>query len=412
MARSPHRLLTLVLLAALAALWAVAALLLWRSSRVPGDLRLPRVDPQQLFSAAELRRTSRYERFLRIDELLSEVALLVVLGVYAVTGVRFTRESAAGRIGTGMLLGMLGLALVWLVQVPFGLADLWWQRRHGISRVGYLEWLTGNWLGLGGTFLFLSLAILIVMALAGVLGDRWWIPGSIVFVGLAVLFVFVQPYLIPSTHRLRDPALRADVRTLEQAEGSDRVPVEVQEVHRETTAANAEATGLGPSRRIVLWDTLLDGRFSRREIRFVLAHEIGHQARDHLWKGLAWYALFALPGAFLIAVATRRRGGMAEPAAVPLGLFVLVVLQLAALPLQNLVSRHIEAEADWMALQTTHDPAGGKALFRRFTTTALEQPDPPTWSYVLFDTHPTVAQRIAMTEAWKARYATSAAQSP
>jgi len=183
-------------------------------------------------------------------------------------------------------------------------------------------------------------------------------------------------------------------------------------VHKETTAANAEATGLGPSRRIILWDTLLDGRFSRGEIRFVLAHEVGHLARDHIVKGIAWYALFAIPGAFLIAVGTRRRGGMAQPAAVPLGLFILVALQLVASPLQNVISRHIEAEADWMALQTTRDPEGGRALFRHFSTVALQQPDPPTWAYILFDSHPTIAQRIAMIEAWESRYATSAAQSP
>ena len=380
---------------------------------MPTNLHVPRVAAKDVFSAAELRRASHYERFLRLDYLLADVALLVVLGLYAAKGARFARESAAGRIGTGMLLGMLGFALVWLAQVPFGLADLWWERRHGIARVGYIEWLTGNWLGLGGTFLFASLAIVIVMALAGVLGDRWWIVGGPVFVALAVLFVFIQPYLI-SAHALRKPALAAEARRLERAEGIGDVPVKVQDVHRETTAANAEATGLGPSRRIILWDTLLDGRFAPREVRFVLAHEIGHLARNHILKGIAWYALFAIPGAFLIAVGTRRRGGMAQPAAVPLALFILVVLQVAASPIQNLISRHIETEADWMALQTTRDPDGGRALFRRFGTTALQQPDPPTWAYVLFEDHPTIVQRIALTEAWRARYATSAsaAQSP
>lgn len=392
----------LVAAAVLATGWIVAAVLLWKSSRVPTNLHSPRIDPGDVFSAAELRRASRYERFLRFDYLLSDLALLAVLAVYAAKGARFARESAAGRIGTGMLLGMLGLAFVWLAQVPFGLADLWWERRHGIARVGYFEWLTGDWLGLGGTFLFVSLAIVIVMALAGVLHDRWWIVGGPVFVGLVVLFVFVSPYLIP-THGLRDPALAAEARRMEKAEGIHGVPIEVQDVHRETTAANAEATGLGPSRRIVLWDTLLDGRFERREIRFVLAHEIGHLARNHLVKGIAWYALFAIPGAFLIAVGTRRRGGMEQPAAVPLALLILVVLELAASPVQNVISRHIEREADWMALQTTRDPDGGRALFRHFGTTALQQPDPPTWAYLLFDTHPTIVQRIALIEAWRAR---------
>jgi STE24 endopeptidase len=92
---------------------------------------------------------------------------------------------------------------------------------------------------------------------------------------------------------------------------------------------------------------------------------------------------------------------MAEPAAVPLGLFVLVVLQLLALPLQAAISRHIEAEADWVALQTTRDPTAATGLFRRFTTVALAQPDPPGWSYLLLADHPTIEQRIGMAEAWR-----------
>jgi STE24 endopeptidase len=71
--------------------------------------------------------------------------------------------------------------------------------------------------------------------------------------------------------------------------------------------------------------------------------------------------------------------------------------------LQNAVSRHIEANADWAALQAARDPDSQRDLFQKFATTSLEQPNPPTWSYLYFDTHPTLMQRIAMAEAWKKR---------
>ena len=177
----------------------------------------------------------------------------------------------------------------------------------------------------------------------------------------------------------------------------------VEDVSGQTSAANAMAMGIGPSRRIVLWDTLLDGRFGDRQVRFVIAHEYGHQARKHIPKFIVWYALFAFPGAYLIARLTRRRGGMADPAAVPFSLLVLVVLQLAALPLQNVISRRIETEADWMALRTTHDPVADRRLMQSFTRTSLVQPDPPSWSYLLLDNHPTIMQRIALANAWEAR---------
>jgi Zn-dependent protease with chaperone function len=166
---------------------------------------------------------------------------------------------------------------------------------------------------------------------------------------------------------------------------------------------NAFTTGLGPSRTVFLWSSLLDGRFPNRELEVVLAHEYGHQSRNHLLEGLAWYALFALPGCYLIAGAVRRRGGMRQPAAMPLALLVLVVLNLLALPFQNAISRHIEAEADWVALEGTRDPAAMQSLFRRFATTGLGDPSPPTLAFLAFENHPTLMQRIAMARAWKGR---------
>jgi STE24 endopeptidase len=394
---------------AAAAAWAVAAWLLWRT-RVPGDLRVPHLRARDYFSASELRQAHHYQRFLQIDWLLSQLALLAVLAVYAARGTRFTRHSAAGRVGTGMLLGMLGFALVWLAQLPFGLATLWWQRRWHISSAGYLQWIVESWWGLGGAFLFLCLALLIVMGLAKPLPRAWPVVGTPIFVGLALLVGFLQPYLIPSTRLVHSGPIVAEVRKLAAKEGIAPPPVAIQSVHGETSAPNAEAAGFGPSRRVIVWDTLLDGRFAPRELRFVLAHELGHLARGHLWKGLAWYGLFALPGAAAVALATRRRGGMKEPAAVPLALLVLAVLALAGRPVQAALTRHVESEADWMALQTTRDPAAGRKLFQEFGETALDEPNPPLWDYLWLEDHPTLMQRIAMTEAWKAHYATSAAQ--
>ena len=387
---------------ALAAAWAVAALFLWRT-RVPSDLHLPHLDSRVYFDRGLIRRSEHFGRFLELDWIGSQVAIVAVFAAYARWGARLTRESAAGRIGTGMLLAMLGFALVWLAQLPFGVAGLWWERRYHVSRLGYGEWALQNWISLGGVFLFVCFAILVVMGFAGPLRDRWWLAGGPFFVALALLFAFVQPYILPGLHPLRDPPLAAEAHTLADKEGLPPIPIRVQYVHTFTSAPNAEAAGLGASRRVILWDTLLDGRFSFREERVVLAHELGHLSRNHIWKQLGWYALFALPGAYLIARATRRRGGMHEAEAVPVALFVLVVLQLAALPLENAISRHIEAEADWVALQTTRDPAAAQTLFQDFGKTALEEPQPSTWSYLLLENHPTLMQRIAMSRAWRAR---------
>ncbi|HEY8315228.1 MAG TPA: M48 family metalloprotease, partial [Gaiellaceae bacterium] len=383
--------------------------LLWQS-KVPASLHLPHLDPHTYFTAAQLQAAAH---FSRVNDLLFWGTTLVQLGalaVYARYGFRWARESAAGPLGTGMLLGMLGFALVWAVELPFGVLELWWQRRHQLTSIGYVSYLFGNWFSLGAEFVFLCFALAIVMGFARALGERWWLAAAPAFVGLALLFAFISPYLTP-THRLQDPALRAVATRLEAKEHVGHVPIDVETVHDVTSLPNAEAMGIGPSRRVVLWDTLVDGRFSEAELQVVIAHELGHLARNHIWKDVGWYALFAFPGAFLVARLTRRRGGMGGPEAIPLSLLLLVVLGLLALPLQNAITRHQEAEADWMALRTTHDPAAATALFRRFVPTTLDEPSPSTVDYLLLENHPTIMQRIAMAQAWR-RYATSVAQSP
>jgi STE24 endopeptidase len=389
---------TLVL--ALAAVWSLGAWLLWSSSVVP-PLQLPHLDEHAYFTAAQLRAAASFGRFQEVDWVLSTLAELGALALYAWKGARFARESAAGRLGTGMLLGMIGFALVWAAQLPFGVAELWWERRHHLTHVGYFTDIFGNWLALGGQFVFLCLALAIVMGFARLLREHWWLAGAPAFIGLALLFAFVNPYLL-STDRLQSPQLRASASRLERIEHVRHVPIVVESVHDITSLPNAEATGLGPSRRVVLWDTLVE-RFTPREVTVVIAHELGHLQHNHIWKDVGWYALFAFPGTFLIARLTRRRGGMAEPVAVPLSLLLLVGLGLLAQPLQNTVSRHMEAEADWSALQATHDPVGAVALFRRFVPTTLSEPNASTFDYVMLENHPTIMQRLAMVQAWRLR---------
>lgn len=398
--------LALLLLAG-AVLWLWAAHALWRSS-VPANLQLPQLNPSHYFSRSFLHASASYERFLNVDALLSALALLVVLAVYARRGERLMRESAAGPIGTGMLLGMLGFALVWIAQVPFGLAAVWWERRHHVSYQGYVTSLVQSFFALGGKFVFISLALLIAMALARALRSWWWLAAAPLFAGLALLSTFLSFYLIPETEPLRNPATLADARTLARSEGVPGARVAVQKVRRFTTAPNAEAVGFGATKHVILWDTLLDGRFNRREVRVVLAHELGHLAHHHTLERVGWLVLFLLPAAGLVAYFTRARGGMARPEAVPVALLVFVVIQLLAAPLLNIVSRREEAEADWSALRATHDPAAARALFRTLALTSNADPDPPTWAYVIGENHPTIMQRIAMLQAWEASPANEA----
>lgn len=371
---------------------------------MPDDLTLPAVDVDAVFGADFVERAERYERFLDVNWGLAQLALLATLVVYARRGPRLARESAAGPIGTGMLLGMLGLAIVWLTTLPFSITALWWERRHALSENGYLHAVLGGWLALGGSFIAVSVALLVVMALARCLGSWWWVPGALALGAIAVLVVFADPYLRTGLEPVGDRRVEQAYERLARAQGVSGIPLRVERVSSVTSQANAYAFGLGPSRRVVLWDTLLDGRFTGPEVEVVLAHELGHHSSDHVAKALGWFTLFALPGALVVALVTRGRGGMGQPAAVPLALLAVAVLQLAASPAESLVSRRMEAEADWKALETTRDPAAARALFRELAVTSLGDPSPPAWAQLVFGTHPTLAARVAMADAWAQRH--------
>jgi STE24 endopeptidase len=372
----------------------VAAWLLWRSS-LPA-YHLPHLNEDALFPPHVLHRAQRFSSGERLLWLGQTITQLLVLGLFARYGVRWMRESAAGPIGTGMLLGMIGFALVWAAELPFDVLGVWWHDHYGISGSSYVQATIGNWFALGVRFVLLCVALAIVMGLARVrrIGDRWWVLAAPVFVGLQILLAFVSPWLLGGSS--------FHARYVAQLERTEHVHVPVR-VLSGFSEPNAFATGLGASRRVFLWRPIVDPPFTPRMDRFVLAHELGHLAHNHIWKSIGWYALFAFPLAFLIALAARRRGGMGVPEAVPLAIFVYVVLQLVALPLQNVVTRHFEAEADWSALRATHDPVAGRQLFRLFASQTLDDPNPPWWDYVFLENHPTLMQRIEMTRYYAIR---------
>jgi len=120
-----------------------AASLFLLHTSVPDDLSKAS-PPTAIFDQKLLHRAEHYERFLDVLWVLSTLTLLAVLAVYARRGVAYVRESSAGPIGTGMLLGMLGLGIVWLVELPFRLVAHWWDRRYGADEIGYVAWLFGD----------------------------------------------------------------------------------------------------------------------------------------------------------------------------------------------------------------------------------------------------------------------------
>ena len=345
----------------------------------------------------------RAETYARGARLLWLAALLVELAVLAALvplGPRLARRMRGPAVARGVQVLLVVLAAVWLARLPVAVTAQWWRRRYGLSHAGYLDRLVLNpWLELLGSVVLACVALAAGMLLARRLGRRWWLVGAPVLVVVGAASVLLQPLVLaPKLDRLEDPALAAELRVLGDRLGVEVDRVEVRRASERTTRVNAEVYGLGATRTVILWDTLLDGRYSDDEIRFLAAHELAHVKAHHVWKGLGWLVLLAPPLVWILSRAVR----LEDPGQGPRAVLVVGLLQLAILPLTNAVSRRYEAEADHLALEATGEPAAAEATFRRFVRTNLSDPSPPAWARLLLATHPTTEERIrAVRRAWR-----------
>lgn len=387
-------------LAVAAGVWLLCAWLLSRTT-VP-TIDVSGLDERRFFTERALDRSVDFSRGARLLWLASTLATLAALVVLARRVPRTVRSMELGRVGSAVIVAMVLLVTLWFVALPFGLATLWWQHHWGLGPFDVVAWLDAQWAVLGAEAISALAGIVLVVGLAGRF-RRWWLIAGPVLVAITALFAFVQGYLVAAAAHDAAPAVVADTRQLERAEGLERTPVEVEDVSDWTDQANAYTAGFGPSARVIIWDTLLDGRFTRGEERVVIAHELGHVKARHIPKTIGWSALIVLPTLWAMAAATRRRGGLGRAENVPFAVLVLTLLSLATTPIQNEVSRRYEAEADWHALNATRDARSASRLFQSFQRTSLEEPSPPLWDYLWLENHPTLMQRIAMAEAWRDR---------
>ena len=396
----------------LAAVWIGVAAWLWRTE-VPGDLDLPSLDPGAFFSADHLSRAERWGRgsrilyFVRLAVELAVVALFVWKGK-ALAGwlQRWTKGPRAHRpwSSAGSSCSPSGSPGGRSARSGTGASA-----STGSRNQGYDGWFLDSARSVGVELVLYGIAVAGAVWLAARFGRRWWLVASPILVALSVVFILVQPLILqPLCERLPAAAGQESRRRGAAARrdqmGVDVETVEVSDASRRTTVPNAYVAGIGPTRRVVFDDTILDGRFDEAELLSVTAHELAHVERRHLWKGLAWFALLAIPGLALVAWVTERHGGLRDPGVVPLGAARRRSSSRSlTMPLQNVVSRRYEAEADWLALVATNDPDAMIGLQTGLTASSVSNPDPPTWSRVLFSTHPTSMQRIAMAEAYRTR---------
>jgi STE24 endopeptidase len=237
---------------------------------------------------------------------------------------------------------------------------------------------------------------------------RWWIPLWIGTLPVSIIGVVIWPLFIDPLFNqfvpLKDPVLRAELLAEASRAGIEGGRVYQVDKSKQTTTMNAYVTGLGPSKRIVMWDTLL-AKMTREEVLAVMAHEMGHYVLHHLWKGLAFSFLISLIVTITLQPATERliarygaRWGIAtaaDPAALPLILAIVSLTMFLLSPAINGFSRHVEHQADVFGLELTHLNEPMASAFVKLTedSKAIPNPNPfiEWWRY----SHPSAAKRIA-----------------
>jgi STE24 endopeptidase len=231
-----------------------------------------------------------------------------------------------------------------------------------------------------------------------------------VVVVFGVASVFLIPLLVEPLFNKFEPLprgeLRSEVLQLATRSGIDIGEVFRVDASRRTTGANAYVGGLGATKRVVLYDNLIEG-FPPDQVRSVVAHELSHVKNRDLPRGLLWLAIVALPGALVVQRLSERITGPAGrdsgPAVLPALALSLALVSFVVGCASNVLSRRVEASADTFALRLTEEPAAFIALERRLAVSNVTQPDPPALTQLLFATHPTTVERIAAGEAYSRR---------
>jgi STE24 endopeptidase len=291
---------------------------------------------------------------------------------------------------------LLSLPLAWL-------GGFWLPRRYGLLHQSLGRWL---WDAAKTALIGGALGLVAVEVVYGLMrwSAWWWLWGAVVFLGGYALLALVAPvWLVPLFYRLTplaDGPLKSRLLALAARVGVPVTGVWVVDQSRKSRTANAAVTGLGRTRRILLFDTLLD-TFTADEVEAVLAHELAHQLHGDIRRGLLVQGALTLV-TFWVASGALRAGGVwlgldgpADIGGLPLFGLVLLAVGLAALPLANGWSRHVEHAADRFALETLPGPGPFISAMERLATLNLAERDPhPVEEFFLYS-HPPIGRRIA-----------------
>jgi STE24 endopeptidase len=282
--------------------------------------------------------------------------------------------------------------------------------KFGLSTQRKRAWLGDELKGLGLEFAIGSIAgsLLYFLILSS---SDWWLAAAALFAAFSILLSIILPYVImPIFYKvtpLTDQALKSKLLDMSQKMGARNIDrVLVADESRKSIRANAMFSGIGKSKTITLFDTLIE-KFNHREIVTVVAHELGHYVNKDIWKEAVTSGLLAIPPFFVADYALRqtatslRFSGISDPAGVPIVFAALIGVNFLLQPLSNWYSRIVERQADEFALRAADDADAQASAERRLADLSLAVDKPNPAIEFFFYTHPSSSTRIKLAEDWK-----------
>lgn len=361
----------------------------------------------QYFSPEQVNRGQQYTKILRIvfisSFLVQGVFLLwLVFGGRAVALSRWAQQAAGSGYWGSLMLFFLSLWLMLqLLELPFKLySSYFWQHRWGFSTEGLGSWFLDYFKGAALDLILLALGVSLLFWIMTRWPNTWWLISAAFFSIWLVIQTFLWPVVVsPLFNRFvpaKDPAVLAMVHELSQKAQLPVDQVLIMDASRRTTKANAYFAGLGQTKRIVLYDTLLE-KYPLDEVKAVVAHEMAHWRQGHILRGLTLGILgnFLLWGLLFLLLRTTVPISLRYPPDT-LAIIVLffMLVSFVSSPLENYISRNMEKEADRVAVMFTGDVAAAVRLQVDLAIRNLSDVAPAPFIQWFSYSHPPALARI------------------
>ncbi|TYR78976.1 M48 family metallopeptidase [Priestia megaterium] len=403
----------------------VYALFVWiylfhfSDTSIPDSLRGTSADPATFMNDRELMLTEEYSKirdalfFIAIPYEWLGFILVLTLG-FSRRFSRWAKEvSEISLIQTAVYVFWLSLILL-VYSFPLDFISYQFSTAYNITTQPFQSWMKDVFVDFWVNYVMLSVMVFVLYLFIKKHPKKWWLYAWGLSIPFTLFLTFIQPVIIDPLYNdfypLKNKQLEEKI--LQLANEADIPAEHVYEVNmsKKTNSLNAYVTGIGSNSRIVLWDTTLS-KLQDDEILFIMAHEMGHYVKKHIYIGIASALLLSVAGLWLtkkLGYFIFKRWGeslkmssFSDLSSLPVILLLFSMLSFAVSPVTNMLSRHHEVQSDTYAMELTGNKEAAVNTFQELTKSGLSQVNPPYLVKIFRYSHPTILERISFIEQYE-----------